>query len=92
MWVLSQNEEVLINCDSFSIIEEKHSYEIITRNILSCDCYTILGRYDSKEKAVAVLNEIVNTIEINESIFKEPTMQFDERKMRNYFVYKMPKK
>lgn len=57
MWIRSQNGTILIDCDSFAVEDHSDKYEVIT---LSCKSgiSIILGTYSTKEKALAVLDDI----------------------------------
>ena len=91
LWIRSQSREELIKIHNVSINNDNY----IIGNIISddnksiCD-YWILGMYDTKERALEVLDEIqqrlidLQTLEIASDFYKETKRCLDN-------VYEMPK-
>ena len=58
MWVRSKDKEELINVQRFSVIDKR----VVMVNSESDGDYAILGRYETKERAIEVLNYIQDNI------------------------------
>ena len=94
MFIRSQNKEILINANSFSIIEDFNSYCIV------CDFYDgelyYLGEYSTKEKALKVMDmiqrQIVSCSESYEIV--RPVLEsdpFEPYWKKREVVFQMPK-
>ena len=80
MWIRSQNRNVLVNADKFSISKEHEVFRIYSVNYF-------LGEYSKKEKALKVMDMIEEAIIYCEAMMNIDTIFFDERKI----VFQMPK-
>ena len=80
MWVRKQDKEALVNCNEFRIVEGacllKGKYTI------QSDGY-ILGIYESKEKALSVLDELQSWV--NNLEYAKTT-----KSCRSIYVFNMP--
>ena len=97
LWIRSQNKEELTNPMYLQIIKVSNNtkYAIISCNEMAGD--TTLGFYESKERALEVLDEIQNTIlgiltleEIEEQKIKKYTGIGKLSMKSNNIVYEMP--
>ena len=57
MWIRSQNRNVLVNADKFSVSKEHEVFRIYSVN-------SFLGEYSTEEKAMEVMNMIQRRIEL----------------------------
>ena len=80
MWIRSQNRNVLVNADKFSISKEHELFRIYSVNYF-------LGEYSTEEKALKVMDMIEEAIIYCEAMMNIDTIFFDERKI----VFQMPK-
>lgn len=93
MWIRSQNQEVLKNCDTFYICKEHFLEEEISFVIYSGS--HILGVYSTKKKALKVLNMIEKRL--NEGTqryskvlyFSKENSSFVDYDVKDY-IFKMP--
>ena len=67
MWVRSQNKEVLANIKAFNIIKDKEKFCITGYLNSVSDNFIYLGKYETKEKAMQVLDELQRRIAKSES-------------------------
>ena len=80
MWIRSQNRNVLVNADKFSISKEHEVFRIYSVNYF-------LGEYSTEEKALKVMDMIEKAIIYCEAMMNIDTIFFDERKI----VFQLPK-
>lgn len=106
LWIRSQDKERLIKPIEFYIeetidyVNKSSQFEIYALNVASNDI--IVGTYQTKERALEVLNEIENTIYINKlfiadiSAFQKAlenegyTEEEISKALRTISVYQMP--
>ena len=90
MWVRKQDKEALINCDEFELVEG--ACQLKGKYIIEGKHY-ILGIYDSKEKALKVLDLIQNRIIKGNritNVFNGYSMEYtNDYNIENY-VFQMP--
>ena len=89
MWVRSQNKEILINANSFRIIEEFNSYCIVY-DFYDGELY-YLGEYSTKEKAMKVMDMIQNAITGTRFEFTDIVRDCDLAGIEIHNVFNMPK-
>ena len=80
MWIRSQNRNVLVNADKFSVSKEHEVFRIYSVN-------SFLGEYSTEEKAMKAMDMIEDAIIKYESMINVDTIFFDERKI----VFQIPK-
>ena len=88
MWVRSQNKEILINANSFRIIEEFNSYCIVY-DFYDGELY-YLGEYSTKEKAMKVMDMIQNAITGTRFEFTDIVRDCDLAGIEIHNVFNMP--
>lgn len=79
IWIRSQNKKRLIDCTDIRI----SSYDIYDHN-----ADEFLGTYKSEERALEVLSEIMQAIEME----IESTVEYNGATCRGYRVFQMPQK
>lgn len=75
MWVRTQDEDVLIDVNDFSIVVENGIYEIKgNRTMVNTEMeeYWPLGQYKTKEKALEALDALQNRISRFQSVYPMP--------------------
>lgn len=73
MWVRSQNKEVLADIKAFDTIKNKEKFYITGYLNSISDKFLSLGNYETKEKAISVLDELHCRIAKTESgVFQMP--------------------
>lgn len=71
MWVRSQDNYALGNFTLFNVQENGDDYEIIG-TINTFEEGVVLGQYDSRRKAIDVLDKIMDGISCGKNIFEMP--------------------
>ena len=94
MWLRSQNKEILINANSFRIIEDFNSYCIVY-DFYDGKLY-YLGEYSTKEKALKVMNVIQRQIVSRSESYEivRPVLKsdyFEPYWKKREVVFQMPK-
>ena len=89
MWVRSQNKEILINANSFRIMEDFNSYCIVY-DFYDGELY-YLGEYSTKEKAMKVMDMIQNAITGTRFEFTDIVRDCDLAGIEIHNVFNMPK-
>lgn len=85
MWVRSQNKEILINANSFRIMEDFNSYCIVY-DFYDGELY-YLGEYSTKEKAMKVMYSIQDQIGFLEML---KLHAFTPVNGTDQFIFQMP--
>ena len=80
MWIRTQDRNILVNADKFSVSKEHEVFRIYSVNYF-------LGEYSTREKAMKAMDMIEDAIIKYESMINVDTIFFDERKI----VFQMPK-
>ena len=88
MWVRSQNKEILINANSFRIMEDFNSYCIVY-DFYDGELY-YLGEYSTKEKAMKVMDMIQNAITGTRFEFTDIVRDCDLAGIEIHNVFNMP--
>ena len=88
MWVRSQNKEILMNANSFRIIEDFNSYCIVY-DFYDGELY-YLGEYSTKEKAMKVMGMIQNAITGTRFEFTDIVRDCDLAGIEIHNVFNMP--
>ena len=90
MWVRSQNKEILINANSFRIMEDFNSYCIVY-DFYDGELY-YLGEYSTKEKAMKVMDMIHNQIMLGSLKYEDVKSNDNTQQwLKSEFVFQMPK-
>lgn len=89
MFIRSQNKEILINANSFRIIEDFNSYCIVY-DFYDGELY-YLGEYSTKEKAMKVMGMIQNAITGTRFEFTDIVRDCDLAGIEIHNVFNMPK-
>ena len=90
MWVRSQNKEILINANSFRIIEDFNSYCIVY-DFYDGELY-YLGEYSTKEKAMKVMDMIHDQIMLGSLKYEDIKSNDNTQQwLKSEFVFQMPK-
>ena len=80
MWIRSQNRNVLVNADKFSVSKEHEVFRIYSVN-------SFLGEYSTEEKAMEVMNMIQRRIELAIKFYEIASVFSNESE----YVFNMPK-
>ena len=90
MWVRSQNKEILINANSFRIMEDFNSYCIVY-DFYDGELY-YLGEYSTKEKAMKVMDMIHDQIMLGSLKYEDVKSNDNTQQwLKSEFVFQMPK-
>lgn len=93
LWIRSQDKLDLIKCKSIHIEEIPSSKEVAILCYASGDKYSIVGDYETKERALEVLDEIQEYINNNCEFIEEKrhTIMGTYRDVIETSVFQMPK-
>lgn len=93
MIILNQNRDTIINFDNVNKIGLQCNGTIVMFNNSydpQNDCSDILGRYESKERAKEVLEEIIKTYVLTEQYKVEDERTRINLMMEGILLYEMP--
>ena len=84
MWIRSQDKTTLAYCTRLAVVGK--TIQNLPPTMFEDD-YDVLGKYETKERAIEVLSEI------QEQLFRQVEIQEEwnsYQKIKSYFVFQMP--